>query len=890
MTSLAPGTKLGPYEIVAPLGAGGMGEVFRARDPRLSRDVAIKALPAAFAQDPDRLARFEREAKLLASLSHPNIAGILGIEEANGTRYLVLEFVDGETLDARIHRGALPLDDALEIARQVAAGVEAAHEAGIVHRDLKPGNVMITESGAVKVLDFGLAKGGAGKSASGSDPSLTASPTMTYAATQAGVILGTAAYMSPEQARGKAVDRRTDIWSFACVLYEMLSGRRVYDGETVSDMVARILEREPDWSALPASCGARLRALLRRCLTKDARQRQRDMGDVRLELEAIAAGDRGEAPATVAAPARRAPVWALALGALALLGLGALAATLAFSRGGGAVAGMPPVRFTLTAPPGMILATPAEADLSPDGGTIAFVVTDSIGINHVALRLLGGSEARIVAGTERATLPFWSPDGRSLGFLADGKLRKVALDGSAPTDLCDAPDGRGASWSRRGVIVFAPNNQGGLMRVSENGGAPVPLLQPDSTHHERGLRYPQFLPDGRHFLYVAVGTEDQFDTYAASLDGGAPKRICRAGSMARFSPPGTLYFLEGFHTNTHARLLAQAFDPGALRTRGDSHVAVEPVDSDNFGYANVALGPPGELVVQHWLPSHERLAWRTPAGDPAGVIAADVAGSSGSLSPDGRQVAYAGSDPPDLYVLDIASGATTRLTFANKLVQSIVWSPDGRRIAFGRISDRGGWEARVRNADGSGSDSLLFRGPGLFTYPQDWSRDGRWLVLRCSNPSGDFDIWLASMTTAESPHLYEHTPESEGFVTLSRDGHWLATTIDEGDRSELFVRSFPEPGSRYQIGVEDMAYGGWDPVHDAIIASDRHGQILRIDVSTANGFRQGATTRLFRMPSGEGVNDISHADGRFLTSTYANLSAGTSLEVLLGWNPFAARR
>ena len=284
---LTPGTRLGPYEIVAPLGAGGMGEVYRAKDPRLGRDVAIKALPAEFAREPERLARFEREARLLASLNHPNVAGIHGVEDLGGNRYLVLEFVDGETLEARIARGPLALAEALDLARQVAAGVEAAHESGIVHRDLKPGNIMVTPAGLVKVLDFGLARSG-GVDRPGSDPSLSASPTMTYAATQAGVILGTAAYMSPEQARGRAVDRRTDIWSFGCVLYEMLSGRRAYDGETVSDMVARILEREPDWGALPGTPPARLVALLKRCLTKDARQRQRDIGDVRLELDAIA--------------------------------------------------------------------------------------------------------------------------------------------------------------------------------------------------------------------------------------------------------------------------------------------------------------------------------------------------------------------------------------------------------------------------------------------------------------------------------------------------------------------------------------------------------------------------------------------------------------------------
>src|SRR5262245_60034949 len=494
--------RIGGYPIERELGRGGMGIVYLGRDTRLGRAVAIKVLPDAFASDPERLARFEREAKLLASLSHANIAGIYGLEEADGHRFLALEYVEGPTLAERVARGALPLDETLEIARQIAGALAAAHDAGIIHRDLKPGNVKLTPAGDVKVLDFGLAKG-AGTAESSSD--LSQSPTLTYSPTGVGVILGTAAYMSPEQARAKVVDRRTDIWSFGCVLYEMLTGRQLFRGETASDTIAKILEREPDWSALPPGTPERVRDLLRRCLEKDARKRLRDMGDARIELEDVLAARASQSRIDAAEmrTRRRAggpgPLVAYVVAAAAVV-----VAAIVLLRP--AMKGIPPraIRLTVTEPIEASLGGAAEnCAIAPDGQAVVFVATDSSDTPRLWLRPLETLDSRVMPGTEGASQPFWSPDSRWVGFFADGKRKKAGVDGGVEV-VCDALNPRGGSWSARGTIVFAPGGEGPLYSVSAAGGELRPVTTLDSSRHETAHRFPWFLPDGRHFLYVSL--------------------------------------------------------------------------------------------------------------------------------------------------------------------------------------------------------------------------------------------------------------------------------------------------------------------------------------------------------------------------------------------------
>ena len=525
------GQSIGEYHLAALLGAGGMGEVYRSRDARLGRDVAIKILPRTFTNHPDRLARFEREARMLAAVNHPNICAIYGFEEADGIRFLILELVEGETLaDALAGKSALPLDRALSTARQIADALEGAHDKGIIHRDLKPANVKITPDGIVKVLDFGLAKAVGGD---GSSPDLTLAPSATESAASHGAVVGTAAYMSPEQARGLPVDTRTDIWAFGCVLYQMLTGRVAFAGDTVSDSIAKILECEPDWSALPAAVPARVRALIVRCLEKDPRQRLRDIGEARIALQEPAAPPADAAPEKNAARASRRET--LAWGLCLAFALAAVALAVGYARPAPEAR---VVRASINAPEGAsfrflsIEAGPVE--ISPDGRSLAFVARTQDGRNVLFVQALDGLEARPLPGTEGATRPFWSPDGRQLGFFADRQLKKVALDGGSPIPLASTEDARGGSWNRDGIIVFSPRFVGPLQQVSSAGGQVRPVTDLDASRSETTHRYPHFLPDGKHFLYLARsggnGPENPPVIRVASLESPLGK-VLRVGPV-----------------------------------------------------------------------------------------------------------------------------------------------------------------------------------------------------------------------------------------------------------------------------------------------------------------------------------------------------------------------
>ena len=732
--TLNPGTKLGPYQILSPLGAGGMGEVYRARDARLERDVAIKALPHAFAQDPERLARFEREAKLLASLSHPNIAGILGIEEVAGARYLVLELVDGETLAARLKRGPMSIADTIDLGRQVAAALEAAHERGIVHRDLKPGNIMFTASGDAKVLDFGLAKSGE-RVAPGSDPNLTASPTVTHTPTQAGVILGTAAYMSPEQARGKNVDRRTDIWSLGCVLYECLTGKGVFDGETVSDMVARILEREPDWKALPPGTPPRLAELLRRCLRKDARERQRDAGDVRLELDDIARGGGGAQDASTGTAARRTTsrrTW-LAFAAVAVV---AAVVSGAWMRGRGEHA-QPAFEFTLEPPAGWTFGLPAAPALSPDGSTLVCTVVDSVGNVALAVRQLDRDEFRVLPHMSFATYPFWSPDGRSIAFFSPQGLQRVGLDGSAPVTIAAAADGRSGSWSKDGIIVFVPTASGPVFKVSAAGGDPVQVTKLDPGRGEVGHRYPVLLRDGKHFLYVAICRDGKIWTCVGDIDGGPSRALRVSEKYARPSIPGWIATVD------KGRVMVQRFDEDALTFEGESREIARCGKWDKIGDSNLADDGRGTIVYQREGRYSGWLRWYDVAGKSMGPRLRELdTPTAAALAPDQRRIAVAMRAEGDVWLVDLDHPVPTRLTFyaapRTNAVSSIIWSRDSKRIAYSLNTTTD--VIHVFNTDTS-TDTTLFTAPGLFTQPLGWTPDGRTLAIICSDSTGDFDIW-----------------------------------------------------------------------------------------------------------------------------------------------------
>jgi eukaryotic-like serine/threonine-protein kinase len=892
--SVSSGTRLGPYEVVAPLGAGGMGEVYRARDTRLGRDVAIKVLPRHLSSSPEGRARFEREARTVSSLNHPHICTLHDVGREGDTDYLVMELVEGETLAARLARGPLPAPEVLKLGAQIAEALERAHRAGVVHRDLKPGNVMLTRTGA-KLMDFGLARaaGPASGAGVGSAAALTQSPTMatplSAPLTAQGTIVGTFQYMAPEQLEGHEADARSDIWALGCVLYEMTTGKRAFEGATQASLISSIMRDQPRaMNELAPLSPPGLDRLVRQCLAKDPDERWQSAGDVRRELEWIASGSSAAAmPAITGGGRRRRVPWAL-IGPVAGAAIAITALVFAFgARGPRDSGGL--ARFMIASPAGTVFDVPAETELSPDGRTMVFAAADSGGTSRLYLRTLENPEPRVVPGTEHASLPFWSPDGRQIGFFANGKLRKIGMDGSPPADLCDAADARGGAWSKNGVIVFAPNNLGPLMRVSAGGGAPSAVTTLDSTRHERGHRYPQFLPDGRHFLYGAIGIDNDVSTYVADLGGGKPREVCRERSMGRYAAPGYLLFLDGDVIAPHRRLLTLRFDPGSLRTTGDAQVVLNEVNATNFGYPNVTTSAQGTLVVQHWTPSRTRIVWRDPHGAVTGVAVPDLGTLGASISPDGSRLAYSGFDPADLFVLDLSTGISTRLTFENQAVGSLVWSWDGRRIAFARLSGRG-WETHVKSADGTGADSLLFHGPGLFSYPMSWSRDGRWLVAQCSEPDGNFDLWRVPIGTGAKPECYQHTPEQERGASLSPDGHWLLYVSDQGGGRSVFVQSFPDPGTKYQITVDDAAGASWTGDGTAILVITQRQEVVRIPITTAGGFRQGATQHMFTLPMTDYLLDIVPGERRFLTGSVLDQSTSTRLEIVFDWTRLLGTR
>ena len=795
---------IGPYPVEREVGRGGMGIVYLARDTRLDRPVAIKVLPDGFAADPERLARFEREARLLASLSHRNIAAIFGLEESAGRRFLVLEYIEGETLAQRLDRGPLPVDETVEVCRQIAAALEAAHEGGVIHRDLKPGNVKLTPAGEVKVLDFGLAKGGTGAGSS-SDPSLSASPTMTAAAaTGIGVILGTAAYMSPEQARGRALDRRTDIWSFGCVLYECLTGRQAFAGETVSDVIALILQREPEWKLLPAGTPPRLRELLARCLTKDAKKRLRDIGEARLLLED---GDASQGSG-VFAPVPTAPVrtsrtaWIVAAAlAAATLGLGA------------ALVLRSPVpdpvrRMKLDIPP---MPTPprdaALASFSPDGEMIASTSTDSAGTFKIYVRALSALEGRILSGTDDGTQPVWSPDGRFLVFATPDKLKKVEARGGSPQVLCRiASYGRGLAWGTRGIIVFSGGAEGPLFQVSQDGGAPAPatILKAGETGH----RFPKFLPDGRHFLYASMPPRGALcDIWIGSIDDPDHReKLMEADGVPTYAEPGLLVY------SRNARVVAQRFDARSRKLAGKpTSLPDEPKRSDFLGASPVLTSLRGPLG--YFVPDAQasRLEWFEWSSGRTTTVALPPAGYQGiALSHDDRLallVRASSQSESDLWLLDLQQMVPTRLTFGPGRVDRPVWSPDDRRIAYS--SDRNGhWDIYVKEAGVAGPGTAVLEGGSLLKYPYAWTPDGKGLLIEQIGDKTGWDVFELPLQGDRKPRPLFVTPYDEQYASVSPDGHWIAYSSNESGRNEVFVDSWPQPGRRSQISTA----GGFLPV------------------------------------------------------------------------------
>jgi serine/threonine protein kinase len=780
--SLGVGVRIGPYEVVALLGVGGMGEVWRARDPRLGRDVALKTLPASFATDGDRLARFAREAQVLASLNHPNIATIHGLEEIDGTRALVLELVEGPTLADRIAKGAIPIDEALPIARQIAEALESAHEQGIIHRDLKPANIKVRPDSTVKVLDFGLAK--ALEPTGVMSAGVSMSPTITSPAmTQAGIILGTAAYMSPEQARGKPVGKRADIWAFGCVVYEMLSGRQAFVGADATETIAAIIRSEPDWSRLSAGTPPGILHVLRRCLTKDVERRFADIRDVRLDLDD--ARDTPFEPIRRSSPARTHLWWFVAC---LLSAIGAWAGT-TWRESRASIATPPEMRVEITTPPTNDLVSLA---LSPDGQKLVFVAS-SDNRPKLWLRSLSTGSTEALSGTDGATFPFWSPDSRSIGFFANGNLNRIDVDGGSLRPLAFAPVGAGGTWSRTGDILFTRVPDASLSRVSAGGGASEPLLQSQTSGLQApGHRFPQFLPDGRHFLYYVAETAVR-GVYVGSLDHPERQRLFDADAAALFVPPNRVLFIRG------GKLNAQRFDPLKLQLEGSAAAIAQGVSVDAFGVAALSASATGTIVFRQGSANRQRqFVWFDRSGAQVGAAAPADAGSplNPALSPDGKVVALNRSTDGnvDIWLLDLGRRVLSRFTSDPRPEINPVWSPDGTRIAYAKANGAAGFNLYQKTTATGEEAALLESSQNML--PEDWSRDGRFLSYITSDSAGRWDLGVLPVGDTSKPIQVTKTPYNEMGSQFSPDGHWIAFESDESGRNEIYVQPFPGSGAK----------------------------------------------------------------------------------------------
>ena len=780
-----------------------MGEVYRARDTRLKRDVALKILPQDFADHPARLARLQREAEVLASLNHPNIANIYGFEESGGVRALVLELVEGETLADRIERRPLPLNEALSIAKQIAEALEAAHEQAVIHRDLKPSNIKVRQDGMVKVLDFGLAKLVAPASDTPASDRNAVATTMTLPLeTAAGVILGTPAYMSPEQARGYPVDKRSDIWAFGCVLYEMLTGKRTFPGPTSSDVMAAVLEREPDWRALPAATPGSVRRVVQRCLDKDTKRRLRDIGDARIDLDEalIAAPAIGRESRALGWHRSQWFVWSLAAVAVIVAALFAIRGFWGAGRPERAPAsGRSVVRFTETLPEDTQLAPAPALAVSPDGRRVAYVGMRR-GTRTLYIRDINQVSPRSMAGTEGADQPFFSPDGQWIGFFAEGKLKKVPVAGGAPLTLCDASGPRGGTWGTDNSIIFAPSAASALVRVSADGGNPQPVTTLDRTQNEASHRWPQFLPGGEAIIYAAGPTVSVFGwiearVLAQSLKSGARQVLAQHGTFPHYTGNGHLLYFQG------GIAYAQLFDPNRLQVSGEAMPVLDRVASlagINGGAFELALSSTGTLA---YLPGVTRepqsLVWVSRDGKEQTIeIPSGIFGGGPRLSPDGRQIAVTvvGTAESDIWVYDLSRSTATRLTFGGRNLWP-VWMPDGSRIAYASHRE-GSTNAYWKRADGSGAEEQLTT--SLQTYfPQSFSPDRKILLL--SQLPGR--VAVLPLEAPRNPWVFQIGQGIGGDPAFSPDGRWIAYNSNESGRNEVYVRPYPGPGAAIQVST-----------------------------------------------------------------------------------------
>jgi Tol biopolymer transport system component len=885
------GTRIGAYEVLALIGKGGMGEVYRARDAELGRDVAIKILSSAFVADRDRLARFEHEARVLAALNHPNIGAIYGIERLDESRVLVLELVEGATLAERIasQPAGIPVGDALAIARQIAAALEAAHGKGIVHCDLKPANIKIAPGGLVKVLDFGLAT-------RDTHADTTSSPALSALTAAPGVLFGTAGYMSPEQARGEAVDKRSDIWAFGCVLFEMLTGRMAFGGATASEQIGAVIEREPDWTALPASTPATARRLLRRCLEKNPNRRLHDIADARIEIEEAEQGEESSFPtAPPAGHSKR--MW---IGALAIaIGAGVTAVGLTRQT---PVA--EPIRFTLAESEAQRLPdVTGILRVSPDGRRVAFVSGETTDTMVLNVRSLDSLTTHVVSGTRSALGPFWSPDSRSIGFVSRPAytLKTMAADGGPSVTVADAADGDPV-WGSQGLILFERVRSGiisgrgvedpRLFVVPAAGGRPVPATELDTSRGEVGHVYPAFLPDGRRFLFTALNkTPSESALYLASLDSRERTLLTRLTSRAEYASGYVLYQREG-------TLLAQRLDEKNKRLVGDAVRIVDDVQTGFEGDASFSVSQTGVLVYRSGNRVSNALTWFDVNGTALGTVGDIGEYDYPALSPNARTVTYArfiDGAGFSLWQLDLARNLSARFTtLPERDFHPIVWSPDGTRVVFAsNPSGSANFDLYQRNADGSNREELLYASPRL-KFPNGFSPDGRILLFTESErPGGNrLDIWALRLVDRKAFPVVQ-TPFDDMEAIFSPDGRWIAYQTNDSGAMQVVAEPFPPTGAVVRLSNGSGMAPVWCGNGEVFYATaDQH--IMSVAVDTGGGvLRPGIPRELFAQRYAGGAGNRFTADcttRRFLLPVATAKPTSRLISVIVNWPSLLPRK
>ncbi len=875
---LTPGTRLGPYEIVSPLGAGGMGEVFRAKDTRLGRDVAVKVLPQHLSANTEVRARFEREAKTVSSLNHPNICTLFDVGREGETDYLVMELIEGETLASRLAKGALPGPEVLKLAVQIADALDRAHRAGVIHRDLKPGNVMLTKSGA-KLMDFGLARAtGMAGPAGGSGithAALTMSPTVAQPLTAEGTIVGTFQYMSPEQLEGGEADARSDLWSLGCVLYEMATGRRAFEGKSQASLITSIMGSQPaPISQLAPLAPPGLERLVQACLAKDPADRLQSAHDIRMQLAWLAeGGSQAGVPAPIAAKRRSRERLAWVLAAVGLIAAVSLAWRAMGSRG----PGPQPIQSLIEAPPDAeIRSYASDVVMAPDGHAVVLIAEGALWV-----RPLGSEAATRLPVAGAIICPFWSADSRTIAYFdqKSGKLMRVPAAGGSPTSVCDAVNGRGGSWNRDGTILFAPAANGPLMRVASGGGDPVAVTTLDSTRHESAHRFPCFLPDGEHFLFTVLpGGPAGWDTYVGSLRSRTVKRLLTAQSAAVYAEPGYLLF------ERDARVMAQRFDTGRLELRG-APVAIadapEPSDIDAEPVASASRN--GRLTILRSVPADTRLEMLDHTGTTSARFELPPGPwSVSSVAPDGRRAAVLNGT--DIWVVDLVRSVPMRFATSSSSTPTTVWSPDGNQVAFTSKHD-GREEIHIAGLDGR-ADPVPTT-DDAFKYVNDWSRDGRYIVFGVLSAESGWDLWILPLEGDRKPVPYLRGSAWELGGKISPDGRWLAYSSNETGQNEIYVQSFPQPGRKVRVSLDGGAFPSW-ALGGRQLDYVSGGERIAVPVTEGDEFQPGTPRKLYTVPrdvtAGARVGDGSR--------TLVSVATGRSprdIRLILDWTALLER-